>query len=172
MRRIVISALGWTSFLCIMFGGYLVYSGVGLDMRRIWFGVLIVAIAFIMANSATNLGWNSVADFDFVAQLFRSRDAAARDHISSVAQEAIQPIQKSELPRMRPPIKLHRYLLTISLLCLLFALVLQMIEHARGMPMWGHSMLDTVAYVFMGIAAFCYFLTLLLNVIFYLRGRR
>lgn len=171
MRRVVISALGWTSFLCIMFGGYLVYSGVGLDMRRIWFGVLIVAIAFIMANSATNLGWDGVAELILVTQLFQRRDAAG-NRISPAAQEAIQPIQKSELPRMRPPIKLHRYLLTTSLLFLLFAFALQVIEYARGMPKWGHSMLDTVAYVFMGIAAFCYFLTLLLNVIFYLRGRR
>jgi hypothetical protein len=73
---------------------------------------------------------------------------------------------------MYPPIQLHRYLLTISLLFLLFELALQVIEHARGMPMWGYAMLDTVAYMFISITAFFYFLTLLLNVLFYLRGRR
>lgn len=172
MRRILRSILGWTGFLLLMFGGYLVYSGLGLNMDRILIGALIMAIAFIVIKSATNLGWNSLVDIDFIAQFFRARYATARERFSPEAEEVIQPVQKSELPRLSPPIKLRRYLLTISLFCLLFALALQMIEYTRGMAMWGHAMLDIVAYAFIGIAALFYFLTLLLNVIFSLRGRR
>jgi hypothetical protein len=176
MRRIVISALAWTGFLFAMFGMYFVYSGVysglGLDISRIWFGVLILAMAFLVIHSANRLGWDGVADLDFVVQLFQRSVAAARKHISPVAQEAIQPDKKSALRRMRPPIKLHRYLLTISVICFLFAFVLEMIERARGMPMFGHAVLDMVAYVFLGIGAFFYLLTLLLDFLFFLRGRR
>jgi len=51
-----------------------------------------------------------------------------------------------------------------------------MMGMARGELVWGHSLLDIVEYVFLGIAALFYLTTLLLDFIFFIRsikrGRR
>jgi hypothetical protein len=170
MRRIVISVLAWTGVPFIVIGVYFVNSGLGLDMRKIWLGALFFAIAFLVIKIADRLGWDGLADLVFVVQFFQRGQAAIRNRIAPRAQDALKSPEKRRLPRMRPPIKLHRYLLTISVIFLLAAIVLQMIRMACGEPGWGHSLLDIVEYVFLGIAALFYLTTLLLDFIFFIRG--
>ncbi len=66
---------------------------------------------------------------------------------------------------VRPPRRLQRYLLTISLMCLLVVIVLQFIEPAHGM-----STLDIVKYVFLSLAALSYLISILLSGYFFLRS--
>lgn len=177
MSRIMRSILGWASFISLMVGGYVVYSGLGLtglglNMNKIISGVLIIAIAFLLYKFISDLGWNSAADISFVIQLFKQKVTHARDHSLPEAKVTIEQAQKRTASIVRPPLKLQRHLLALSLYCIVFAFALQMIEQARSNPSWGHTLLDTITYILMGIAAFFYCLRLLLDLIFFLRGRK
>jgi hypothetical protein len=172
MRRIVISVLAWTGYLLLVFGAYRLFllNFSGISMNGIWSGIPFLAIGFLVIYVANRLGWDGLADLVFVVQFFQREQAAIRNRIAPRTQDALKSPEKRRLPRIRPPIKLHRYLLTSSLIFVLGAIVLELIRMARGEPGWGHSVLDIVEYVFLGIAALFYLTTLLLDFIFFIRS--
>ena len=179
MRRIVTSALAWTGCLVLLFGLYRLFLllNFGVGRNGIWFDVLLLAIAFLMAYIANRLGWDGLADLIIVVQLFQRIAADARKHMPPVVQDTLLSKQRT-FRLVRPPRRLQRYLLTISLMCLLVVIVLQFIELAHGMPTLGHATLDIVKYVFLSLAALPYLISIVLSgyfflrsVIFFLRGK-
>jgi len=180
MRRIVTSALVWTGALVVAFGAYRLFllNFSGVSMNGIWFGVLFLAIGSLMIYIGNRLGWDNLADLIIVGRLFQRIAAAARKHMPPVVQDTLLSEQRT-FRLIRPPRRLQRYLLTISLMCLFVVIVLQFIELAHGMPTLGHTTLDIVKYVFLSLAALPYLISILLNiyfflrsVIFFLRGKR
>src|SRR5713101_535476 len=179
MRRIVTSALVWTGALLLIFGGYRLFFllNFGVGRSGIWFDVLLLAIAFLMIYIGNRLGWDNLADLIFVGRFFQRIAAAARKHMPPVVQDTLLSKQRT-FRLVRPPRRLQRYLLTISLMCLLVVIVLQFIELAHGMPTLGHATLDIVKYVFLSLAALPYLISIVLSgyfflrsVIFFLRGK-
>ncbi len=174
MRRIVTSALVWTGALVVAFGAYRLFllNFSGVSMNGIWFGVLFLAIGSLMIYIGNRLGWDNLADLIIVGRLFQRIAAAARKHMPPVVQDTLLSKQRT-FRLVRPPRRLQRYLLTISLMCLLVVIVLQFIEPAHGMPT-----LDIVKYVFLSLAALALLIRILLSgyfflrsVIFFLRGK-
>src|SRR5258708_5696762 len=174
MRRIVTSALVWTGALVVAFGAYRLFllNFSGVSMNGIWFGVLFLAIGSLMIYIGNRLGWDNLADLIIVGRLFQRIAAAARKHMPPVVQDTLLSKQRT-FRLVRPPRRLQRYLLTISLMCLLVVIALQFIEPANGMPT-----LDIVKYVFLSLAALSYLISILLSgyfflrsVIFFLRGK-
>ncbi len=175
MRRIVTSALVWTGALVVAFGAYRLFllNFSGVSMNGIWFGVLFLAIGSLMIYIGNRLGWDNLADLIIVGRLFQRIAAAARKHMPPVVQDTLLSKQRT-FRLVRPPRRLQRYLLTISLMCLLVVIVLQFIEPAHGMPT-----LDIVKYVFLSLAALALLIRIFLSgyfflrsVIFSLRGKR
>src|SRR5260370_35401472 len=131
MRRIVTSALVWTGALVVAFGAYrfLLANFSGVSMNGIWFGVLIHGIVSLMIYIGNRLGWDNLADLIIVGRLFQRIAAAARKHMPPVVQDTLLSEQRT-FRLIRPPRRLQRYLLTISLMFLLVAIALQFIKPA------------------------------------------
>src|SRR5258708_20538280 len=175
MRRIVTSALVWTGAVVVAFGAYRLFllNFSGVSMNGIWFGVLFLAIGSLMIYIGNRLGWDNLADLIIVGRLFQRIAAAARKHMPPVVQDTLLSKQRT-FRLVRPPRRLQRYLLTISLMCLLVVIVLQFIEPPHGMPT-----LDIVKYVFFSPAPLSLLIRIFLSgyfflrsVIFSLRGKR
>src|SRR5258707_9110509 len=166
MRRIVTSALVWTGALVVAFGAYRLFllNFSGVSMNGIWFGVLFLAIGSLMIYIGNRLGWDNLADLIIVGRLFQRIAAAARKHMPPVVQDTLLSEQRT-FRLIRPPRRLQRYLLTISLMCLLVVIALQFIEPANGMPT-----LDIVKYVFLSLAPLSYLISILLSGYFFLRS--
>jgi hypothetical protein len=166
MKRIVTSALVWTGALVLIFGVYRLFFllNFGVGRNGIWFDVLLLAIAVLMIYIGNRLGWDNLADLIIVGRLFQRIAAAARKHMPPVVQDTLLSKQRT-FRLVRPPRRLQRYLLTISLMCLLMVIVLQFIEPAHGMPT-----LDIVKYVFLSLAALAYLIRILLSGYFFLRN--
>src|SRR5258708_25153613 len=171
MKRIVTSALVWTGALVLIFGGYCLFFllNFGVGKNGIWFAVLVLAIGSCMIYIGDRLGWDNLADLIIVGRLFQRIAAAARKHMPPVVQDTLLSEQRT-FRLIRPPRRLQRYLLTISLMCLFVVIVLQFIELAHGMPTLGHTTLDIVKYVFLSLAALPYLISILLNIYFFLRS--
>ena len=132
-----------------------------------------------MIALARHLGWDGRADLKLAEQLFHRLKAALRNRKPFNTRDALPASEKEVFRLIRPSIRVHRYLLTISLVCLLCAIMLQITEYVGGVPMFGRSVLDVIAYIFLFLAAIPYLINILLSgyfflrsVFFFLRGKR
>ncbi len=172
MRRTILSAFAWISVL-LLFSGVCslspAFSHV-LGVNGIGYSVLAIMLAFTLIALARRLGWDGGADLRLAEHLFHRLKAALRNRKPFNTRDALPASEKKVFRLIRPSIRVHRYLLTISLVCLLCAIMLQITEYVGGVPMFGRSVLDVIAYIFLFLAAIPYLINILLSGYFFLRS--
>ena len=172
MKKMLISVLGWFGTLLMGLGTLRFVNVTYRDITNIvWVGsaILPFAIASLAIFIANHLGWNSPVELILVMQFFARLKASISNHIPPIVQDGL-PAKKRSFRLLRPPIRVRLYLYTTSLICVLFAFVLEMIADIRGASILGHSLLNIVAYVFVSLAAICFIFNILLSALFFLRS--
>lgn len=164
MRERRSKVLARTGFLFIIVGIVLVLYGLGQDRLKLELGFLLMALAVVMIEIAVALGWDAFADFHLVMQRFRRNKASLSRSVT--AQDA------RARSHLRPTIKTHIWLLSLSCIGMVAAIVLELLKMVRGLPFWGDATIDTIAYFCVGAAALFYLLRFALDGVFFLWGRR
>jgi hypothetical protein len=180
MKKIMISVVGWSSVLFILLGAYL-FVGISardISVARVGAAILLFALGICANLVANRSGWNHPKELYAVFQFLGRLKARIGNSFPLRAAQEGQSEKKRAFRFVRPPIQLRIYLYTTSLICLIVAILLEMPEYVRGVPMFGHSMFDTVAYIFVSLAIIVLVINILVilgfflkSVISFLRGR-
>lgn len=172
MKKRMISVLGWSSVLFILFGAYL-SAGLldrGINVGRLEVAILLFAFGICANSIANRSGWNSPKELYAVFQFFGRLKAGIRNRLPLRAAQDGQSENKRAFRFVRPPIQLRIYLYATSLICLIIAIILEMSEYVRGIPMFGHSLFDTVAYIFVFLTAIPSGINILVTIVFFVRS--
>lgn len=172
MKKIMISVLGWSSVLYALLGACLLIgiSARDITVVRVGAAILLFSLATCVNIIANRSGWDSPNELRSVIQFFMRLKATISNRFPHRTAQDGQSEKKRAFRLIRPPIRLRLYLTTTSLICLLFAIMLEMLEYIRGVPMFGHSMFDIAAYIFASLAAIPFVINILVIVGFFLRS--
>src|SRR5579859_2836219 len=68
---------------------------------------------------------------------------------------------------VRPPIQLRIYLYGTRLICIIVAILLEILDYVRGVPMIGHSLFDTAEHICVSLAVIVLVINILVIVVFF-----
>jgi hypothetical protein len=154
------SILARSGFLLIVTGIALVFYGLGPDRLKLELGFLLMALAVVMIEIAAALeggGRRTPA---------RGPSSASQPPLS-LQETTGNSVEAGQIRR-----KTQLWLLALSLVGMVAAIVLELLKMVRGLPFWGDYTIDTIAYFCVGGAALFYLLRFALDGIFLLWGRR